>query len=39
MEGYDEPQLVFSITAEGKRMLSSVKTGARRLVEALADFE
>jgi hypothetical protein len=39
VEGYDEPQLVFSVTAEGKRMLSAVKTGARRLVEALADFE
>ena len=40
VEGYDdEPQLVFSVTAEGKRMLSAVKAGARRLVEALADFE
>jgi hypothetical protein len=39
VEDYDEPQLVFSVTAEGKRMLSAVKAGARRLVEALADFE
>ena len=39
VEGYDEPQLVFSITAEGKRMLRSVKAGAKQLVEALADFE
>jgi hypothetical protein len=39
VEGYDEPQLVFSVTAEGKRMLSAVKTGAKQLVEALADFE
>jgi hypothetical protein len=39
VEGYDEPQLVFSVTAEGKRMLSAVKAGAKRLVEALADFE
>jgi DNA-binding PadR family transcriptional regulator len=38
-EGYDEPQLVFSVTAEGKRMLSEVRAGAKRLVEALADFE
>jgi hypothetical protein len=36
---YDEPQLVFSVTADGKRMLRSVKAGARRMVEALADFE
>src|SRR6516225_10133839 len=28
VEDYDEPQLVFSITAEGKRMLRSVKAGA-----------
>jgi len=39
VEDYDEPQLVFSVTAEGKRMLSAVKAGAKRLVEALADFE
>jgi hypothetical protein len=39
VEPYDEPQLVFSITAEGKRMLSAVKAGAKQLVEALADFE
>jgi DNA-binding PadR family transcriptional regulator len=39
VEGYDEPQLVFSITDEGKRMLRSVKAGAKELVEALADFE
>ena len=39
VEGYDEPQLAFSITAEGKRMLAAVKAGAKRLVEALADFE
>jgi len=26
------------VTAEGKRMLSAVKAGAKRLVEALADF-
>jgi hypothetical protein len=39
VKGYDQPQLVFSVTAEGKRMLSAVKTGAKRLVEALADFE
>ena len=39
VEGYDEPQLVFSITAEGKRMLSEVRAGAKRLVELLADFE
>jgi DNA-binding PadR family transcriptional regulator len=39
VQDYDEPQLVFSVTAEGKRMLSAVKAGARRLVEALADFE
>ena len=39
VEGYDEPQLVFSITAEGKRMLREVQTGAKRLVELLADFE
>ena len=39
VESYDEPQLVFSVTAEGKRMLSEVRTGAKRLVEALADFE
>ena len=37
--GYDEPQLVFSVTAEGKRMLGEVRAGAKRLVEALADFE
>lgn len=39
VEGYDQPQLAFSITAEGKRMLAAVKAGAKRLVEALADFE
>jgi DNA-binding PadR family transcriptional regulator len=39
VEGYEQPQLVFSITAEGKRMLKSVKAGAKQLVEALADFE
>ncbi len=39
VEGYDEPQLVFSITAEGKRMLREVRAGAKRLVELLADFE
>ena len=39
VEGYDEPQLVFSITAEGKRMLTEVRAGAKRLVELLADFE
>ncbi len=39
VEGYDEPQLVFSITAEGKRMLGEVRAGAKRLVELLADFE
>jgi hypothetical protein len=39
VEDYDEPQLVFSVTAEGKRMLADVRTGAERLVEALADFE
>ena len=39
VEGFDEPQLVFSITAEGKRMLRSVKAAAKQLVEALADFE
>lgn len=39
VDGYDQPQLVFSLTAEGKRMLGSVKAGAKRLVEALADFE
>ena len=39
VEGYDEPQLVFSITAEGKRMLRQVRAGAKRLVELLADFE
>ena len=39
IEGYDEPQLVFSITAEGKRMLRRVRAGAKRLVELLADFE
>ena len=38
-EGFDEPQLVFSITADGKRMLKSVKAGAKQLLEALADFE
>ena len=39
LEDYDEPQLLFSITAEGKRMLGEVQAGAKRLVEALADFE
>jgi DNA-binding PadR family transcriptional regulator len=39
VEAYDEPQLVFSITAEGKRMLRQVRAGAKRLVELLADFE
>jgi hypothetical protein len=39
VEGYDEPQLVFSVTAEGKRILGEVRAGAKRLVEALADFE
>jgi len=39
VEDRDEPQLVFSVTAEGKRMLSAVKAGARRLLESLADFE
>ena len=39
VEGYDEPQLVFSVTAEGKRMLAAVRAGAQRLVEALADFD
>ena len=39
VEGYDEPQLVFSVTAEGKRMLGAVRAGAKRLVEALADFD
>jgi len=39
VEGYDEPQLVFSITAEGKRMLREVRAGAKRLAELLADFE
>jgi hypothetical protein len=39
IEGFDEPQLAFSITAEGKRMLRSVKAGAKQLVDALADFE
>jgi DNA-binding PadR family transcriptional regulator len=39
VEGYGEPQLVFSVTAEGKRILSAVKSGAKRLVEALSDFD
>jgi hypothetical protein len=39
VEGYNEPQLVFSVTAEGKRMLGEVRNGAKRLLEALADFE
>ena len=39
VEGYDEPQLVFSVTSEGKRMLGEVRAGAKRLVEVLADFE
>ena len=39
VDGYDEPQLVFSVTAEGKRMLGEVRAGAKRLAEALADFE
>jgi DNA-binding PadR family transcriptional regulator len=39
VEDYNEPQLAFSITAEGKRMLRLVKAGAKQLVEALADFE
>jgi Transcriptional regulator PadR-like family len=39
VEGYDKPQLVFSLTAEGKRRLSAVKAGAKRLLETLADVE
>jgi hypothetical protein len=39
VEGYDEPQLAFSVTAEGKRMLKEVRAGAKQLVELLADFE
>ena len=39
VEDYDEPQLVFSITPEGKRMLKEVRVAAKRLSELLADFE
>ena len=34
----NEQQMVFSVTAEGKRMLAEVRKSAQRLAEALADF-
>jgi hypothetical protein len=38
VDDYDAPQMVFSVTAEGKRMLAEVRTAAQRLVEALSYF-
>ena len=38
VDDYDEPQMVFSVTAEGKRTLAEVRTAAKRLAEALSDF-
>jgi DNA-binding PadR family transcriptional regulator len=34
----DEPQMLLSVTAEGKRMLRDVRTAAKQLMEALTDF-
>jgi len=34
----DQPYLLFTVTAEGKRMLSEVRAGAKQLIDALEDF-
>ena len=33
-----QPYLLFTVTAEGKRMLSEVRAGAKQLIDALEDF-